>query len=241
MRFKNFGKYLFLIILVSIIGFLYSFSKKKNLNRELIKISVDFENTEHHFLNKKMVNKLLIQKIDSIQNQTKTIIDLYILESHVSKDPYVENASVFLTIEGELKSVIKQRNPIARIISNKESYYIDKHGVKLPLTDKYSARVLLVSGIENESQLSKILPLLKIIYEDEFLEKEIVGITKMNNDDYQFSVRSGVHKIHFGKLNQIDIKFKKLKAFYNKALIDKTIKNYKAINLRYNNQVVCIK
>ena len=53
--------------------------------------------------------------------------------------------------------------------------------------------------------------------------------------------KAGDYKIDFGNLTEMDVKFKKLKAFYNKAFEDKTIQNYKAINLKYHNQVVCTK
>lgn len=241
MKFKRALKYLFFILFLIGLGFLYSFSSSKNLRKKVAKISIEFEKSEHQFLTHSMVNKLLIQKKDSLQNKAKSVIDLYSLESLVTKNPFVEKANVFLTIEGELKSTIKQRNPIARIISNKESYYVDKQGVKVPLSDNYSARVLLVSGVETTKDLQKIMPLLIKIEGNNFWKKEIVGIKKSSANDYEFSVRSGDYKIDFGKLKDINIKFKKLKAFYNKTFEDESIQNYKTINLKYHNQVVCTK
>lgn len=241
MKFKRVLKYLFFILFLIGLGFLYSFSKKRNLNRKVSNPTIKFEESKHQFLTHSMVNKLLIQKKDSLQNKAKSVIDLYSLESLVTKNPFVEKANVFLTIEGELKSTIKQRNPIARIISNKGSYYVDKQGVKVPLSDNYSARVLLVSGIETTKDLKEIMPLLIKIEENNFWKKEIIGIQKSNVDDYKFSVRSGDYKIDFGKLKDINIKFKKLKAFYNKTFEDESIQNYKTINLKYHNQVVCSK
>lgn len=241
MKFKRALKYLFFILFLIGLGFLYSFSSSKNLRKKVAKISIEFEKSEHQFLTHSMVNKLLIQKKDSLQNKAKSVIDLYSLESLVTKNPFVEKANVFLTIEGELKSTIKQRNPIARIISNKESYYVDKQGVKVPLSDNYSARVLLVSGVETTKDLQEIMPLLIKIEGNNFWKKEIVGIKKSSANDYKFSVRSGDYKIDFGKLKDINIKFKKLKAFYNKTFEDESIQNYKTINLKYHNQVVCTK
>ena len=100
---------------------------------------------------------------------------------------------------------------------------------------------MLISGVNNDDKVQEILPLVSFILEDEFLEKEIVGIEKLDADEYQFSVRSGDYKINFGKITEMDIKFKKLKAFYNKTFLDNTIKNYKTINVKYHNQVVCTK
>lgn len=241
MKFKNLIKYLVFLILMVCLGFLYSFSSLRNEQKKVSNIIVQFEDGENNFLTHLMVNKLLIQSGDSIQNQAKSVINLYKLENNVTQNPYVEKASVFLTIEGMLKAIIKQRGPVARIINEYESYYVDKQGVKIPLSDNFSSRVLLVSGIFNDKNLEEILPLIHTILSDNFLQKEVVGISRSSAGEYQFAVRSGDYKINFGKLTEIDVKIKKLKAFYNKTFEDKTIQNYKTINVKYHNQVVCTK
>ena len=76
---------------------------------------------------------------------------------------------------------------------------------------------------------------------DDFLKKEIIGIHKTQNNEFILSVRSGRYKIELGSLEKMNVKFQKLKAFYNKAFVDKTINQYKTINLKYHNQVVCAK
>jgi cell division protein FtsQ len=241
MRFKRLLKYLLFLVLTVGLGFLYSFSSVRNQQKKVPEIIVEFEEGDNSFLTHSMVNKLLIQNKETVVNQAKSVIDLYGLEKQVLKNSYVEKAAVFLTINGTLKSIIKQRSPVARIVTKNDSYYIDKTGIQVPLSDNYSARVLLISGTKNKEDIQKILPLVSFILADNFLQKEIVGIDKSDVDEYQFSVRSGNYKIDFGKLSEMDIKFKKLKAFYNKTFEDKTIQNYKAINVKYHNQVVCTK
>jgi cell division protein FtsQ len=241
MKFKRLLKYILFFVIVVGVGFLYSFSALKNDDRKLSDPVVEFVDGDNNFLTHEMVNKLLIQNNESVKNQAKSVINLYGLENQVSLNPFVKNASVFLTIEGELKAIIKQREPVARIIVDNDSYYIDKQGLKIPLSDNYSARVMLISGVKNDNNIKAILPLINTILTDDFLQKEVVGISKSDVNEYEFSVRSGNYKIDFGKLIDIDIKFKKLKAFYNKTFEDMTIQNYKTINLKYHNQVVCTK
>jgi cell division protein FtsQ len=241
MKFKRILKYLLLVVIIGFFGFLYGFSSVRNSVKKVTKIEVKFEEGNNNFLTHAMVDKLLIQNNKTVANQAKSAIDLYKLERNVSKNPYIEKAAVFLTIGGALKATIKQRTPIARIVSGKDSYYIDKQGIKVPLSANYSARVLLISGVNNEEDIRVILPLIITILEDGFLQKEIVGIVKSNTDDYEFSVRSGDYKIDFGKLTDVALKFKKLKAFYNTTFKDKTIQEYKTIALKYHNQVVCTK
>jgi len=241
MKFKRILKYVFFIVLATGLGVLYSFTSVRNQQIKIGRPVVEFQEGENNFLTHAMVNKLLIQNNKTVVNQAKSVIDLYDLENKVLKNPYVEEVAVFLTIDGTLKSVIKQRTPVARIFGKKDSYYIDKTGIKVPLSDNYSARVLLISGIKTDQDITAVLPLVSFILADNFLKKELVGIAKFDNGDYQLSVRSGDYKIDFGNLSGIDVKFKKLKAFYNKTFEDKTIENYKTINVKYHNQVVCTK
>ena len=121
MKFKKLLKYIAFALLIISLGFLYSFSSARNQQNKISEIVVEFEKGNNNFLTHSMVNKLLIQNQESIQNKAKSVIDLYGLEKNVSKNPYVEKASVFLTIGGQLKSTIKQRTPIARIIAKNNS------------------------------------------------------------------------------------------------------------------------
>jgi len=241
MKLKRILKYLFFVVFIGVLGFLYSFTSARNNLKKITKIEVKFEKGNNNFLTHAMVNKLLIQNDTTVKNQAKSVIDLYKLENNVSKNPFVEKAAVFLTIGGVLKSTIKQRTPIARIISSKDSYYVDKQGVKVPLSTNYSARVMLISGVDDKEDVKVVLPLISYILSDNFLQKEIVGIKKFDDDNYEFSVRSGNYKIDFGKLSEVEMKFNKLKAFYNTTYKNKTIQEYKTITLKYHNQVVCTK
>ncbi len=233
--------YLFSLVLIVSLVFLYSFSSAKNLNKKIKKIDIEFAEGNNDFLTQKMVNKLLIQNRVALQNQPKSVIDLQELEQTVLLNPYIEKATVFYTIDGVLKTQVKQRTPIARINTVDSSYYIDKHGVKIPLSSNYSARVLLITGNINEENLQEFTQFVNVISTDDFLKKEIIGIHKTQKNEFILSVRSGQYKIEFGSLEKTKIKFKKLKAFYNKAFVDKTIDQYKTINLKYHNQVVCAK
>jgi cell division protein FtsQ len=241
MKIKRLLKYLFFILFIASLALLYSFSSKRNLQKRVSDIKIEFDGKNNNFLTNSMVNKLLIQNNETVKNLQKSVIDLYGLENRVSNNPYVEKSSVFLQINGTIKTIVKQRTPIARIVHKDDSYYIDRQGVKIPLSNNYSARVLLVSGVNKVEEFKEIVDLVAVILADDFLKKEIIGIHKLDNDEYQFAVRSGDYKIDFGKLINIDIKFKKLKAFYNKAFLDKTIQGYKTINVKFHNQVVCTK
>ena len=153
----------------------------------------------------------------------------------------IEKCEIFSTIDGSLKTNIKQKTPIIRYVSGNTMYYLDNKGVKIPLSENFSARVPLVLGENISSAINEITGLIVFISQDDFLKKEITGIRKSKVNEYVLDVRSGDYKIHFGKYEDVNLKFKKLKAFYNKSLKDKSINQYKIINVKYHNQVVCTK
>ncbi len=228
-------------LLLALVIFLYGFSYQKNNAIKVKDVLVEFEAGKNLFMNYQMVNKLLIQNGATVKNQAKSVINLQLLENNVLSHPMVEDAAIYLTVDGLLKADIKQRTPIARVLSETGSYYIDKQAKKMPLSENHSARVMLVSGGINEVDIKKIHFLVTTILNDNFFEKQIIGIQKKSNNEFVLSTRIGDQKIFLGKIEDLDQKLKNLKSFYSKTMADKSIDNYISINLKYSNQVVCTK
>ncbi len=228
-------------LLLVLVLFLFGFSNQRNNAKKVNSIDIKFEQGENLFMTYKMVNNLLIQNGASVKNRPKSLINLNELEKQVLNHPMVESATTFLTVDGALKTRIKQRTPIGRIYTHSKSYYIDLQGEKMPLSQNYSARVPVVTGFSRTDKTLDLFKLLTLIEQDEFLQKQIVGIHKSAENDFILLTRIGNHKINFGSIKNSKEKFKNLKAFYNYTMTNKTIKNYSYINLKYNNQVVCTK
>ena len=228
-------------LIITLVLSLFGFTNYKNQHQKIKSIDVQFEKGDNLFMTYEMVNKLLIQNGRSVVNQAKSLIDLNGLEKQVLKHPMVESATTFLTVDGQLKTNVKQRTPIGRINSASVPYYIDRLGEIMPLSDNYSARVPIITGVSMTDKLDDLFTLLSFVRADAFLNKQIVGIHKMDVEQYLLMTRIGDHEIEFGKVENLQLKFKNLKAFYNYAMENETINNYSTINLKYNNQVVCTK
>lgn len=233
--------YIKALLLLALVGFLYSFSYTKNIEKLVSDVAVEFAEGNNLFMDYQMVNKLLIQNGKSVKNQPKSVIDLQRLEANVRQHPMVEYVTVYLTVDGLLKTKIKQRTPIARIEANNQSYYIDSQAKIMPLSDNHSARVMLVSGDIDEKDNDEIHELATAILEHEFLKKQIVGIQKTSHDEYILNSRIGDQKISLGKIENLKQKFKNLESFFNKTMRDNSIDKYVTINLKFDNQVVCTK
>ncbi len=128
-----------------------------------------------------------------------------------------------------------------RVVTKNESFYLDDKQVKIPLSEYFTAHVPLAKGVKTKEDIKELIQLITVINEDDFLQKELTGVQRKKNGEYTLYVRSGDYTVELGAVENIAKKLKKLKVFYYKAHDDNTIKQYKIINLKYHNQVVCTK
>jgi cell division protein FtsQ len=230
-----------LTLLFAVIIFLYSFASVRNKNRNLTASSVVFVEEKAIFITQETVNNLLIENKNDVKTIRKLTINLNKLEKSINKNPMIEKSEVYVSIDGVLKTVVKQKTPIARVFDNEGSFYFDYQGNKMPLSDNFTARVPIVSGEINKENKDEFQKLLKFVYDDEFLKKNIIGIQIYANRSLRMLNRDYGFVIDFGKTTNYESKFNNYKAFFQKADADKSLKKYKNINLIYSHQVVATK
>ena len=230
-----------LVLMVSLVIFLYSFTSYRNEHRKITKIKVVFVGENTLFLKEEMVNKLLIEKNQDLKTINKVDLDLKKLELSINKQQMIQKADVFVSVDGVLKAVVEQKTPVGRVFDETGSFYIDYEGNKMPLSENYTARVPLLSGEITVVKKEKLSEVLRMINEDEFLKKNIIGVQVLPNGSLVMATRNYDYKIDFGRTINIEKKFKNYKAFFQKAVSDSTLNKYKRINLKFTKQVVCIK
>ena len=230
-----------LVLMIVVVIFLYSFTSHRNAMRKVTKTEVVFVGENSLFLKTEMVNKLLIEKNRDLKTINKVDLDLNKLEKSVSSHEMIQKADVFVSVDGVLKAVVKQKTPIGRVFDETGSFYIDYEGNKMPLSDNYTARVPLLSGEITAVKKEKLSEVLVKIAEDDFLKKNIIGVQVLPTGSLVMANRNYDYKIDFGRTINIDRKFKNYKAFFQKAVLDSTLDKYRRINLKFTKQVVCIK
>ncbi len=229
-----------LLMIISVIG-LYSFASQRNDNRKLIGPEVNFKADDLPLIEPQTVNILLIENKSSASAFRKVQVDLNLLEQAVDANPMVEKSQVYVTIDGILKAEVKQKTPIARVFAQNDSHYIDYQGEEMPLSTNYTAHVPIVSGTTDVGIERDLRKVLQRIYEDPFLRKDIVGVEVQSGSNLILRNRDHDFLIDFGKPINVERKFENYKAFCQKAIIDSTLDNYKTINLKFTQQVVCTK
>jgi cell division protein FtsQ len=190
---------------------------------------------------------------DPIGQQMQSI-DFEFMESEIEKMEIVRNAEVYSDLKGNLKIEIKQKSPIARLFfENGKSAYMDEKGNLMPLSSKFTTRVIVVNGkvpsqMDQKSDPATLNPLWTNLYnlintmrDDPFLNAQFEQIYINNQREYELTPRVGRHSILLGKGDDFDKKFDKLKIFYKKGISKVDWNKYKQIDLRFNDQIVCSK
>ncbi len=226
-------------MLTILIVVLFGFTKKRNENRKLNKIEVEFLGKNDPFITFDSVNKLLIQNHDSVTSIPKEKVDLKEMELRLLKNDLIRTVQVFVTVDGTLGAKIEQRDPIARVVA-KPDFYLDADGKEMPLSSVHTARVPIITGaIKNNSEsLTKLLLKLR---EDSFMNHSVVGLHCSQDGFVTMQMRKQGFKVLLGKSQDVDLKFQNYKAFYQKAKMDSALAFYKTVNLQFGDQVVATK
>ena len=230
-----------LIGIIVVVVFLYSFTGKRNNDRKIAKATVVFVGQNQLFVKQKMVNKMLIENRADAKTIDRDALDLNKLEKIIDSHPMIEKSQVFVSVDGIVKAVVKQRTPIARVNGLGGSFYVDYKGDIMPLSSNYTARVLLVSGKIEGKNKEDVVKLFRMIYDDDFLKKNIIAVQIMPNSSVILLNRNYNFKIDFGRLINVEQKFNNYKAFFQKVALDSSLAKYKKIDLRFTKQVVCTK
>jgi cell division protein FtsQ len=246
--------------LVLVLGFVSE--KRKVIPCSNVNVNI-IDKTNNYFVEEQDVISIIYDKGENLLGYPVDSIDIARLETLIYRHPSIKRAEIYADYFGELNIDIEQRDPILRIINyNNESYYIDDAGALMPLSDKYTAHVLIANGKinepyslrytkdimsyneENELNRGKVLKdlyiLAKFIYDDDFWRSQIEQIY-VNNDGFELVPRVGTHLILFGDIQQYKKKFRNLKAVYEVGFKKFGWNNYSTINLKYDNQVICTK
>ncbi len=235
MRF-NWGKILLVFVFLLSIGILYA-SNYFNNNRLIEDIDVVIQPNFSFYIStdsiKKSINKYIYTSKDSI-SLTK-------IEDELDKNTFVEKSQVYTMVDNKLFVNVKQKEPVARIITNDSIFYLDKNSNFMSLSKLHSADVPIIFGFNQFSDLDYLTKVSLMIRDDKFLNQNITQI--IINDNQQINLKlSGLNTyIELGHNNKLEKKIQNLKAFYNRAIRKNDLEKYKEVNLQFEDQVVAVK
>lgn len=200
-----------------------------------------FPDNEMQFISKDLIYKLLVNDDTTVLGYRTDSLSLKSIEETIEENPSVKDATVYYDLNGVLGVDVEQRKPMVRIHGTNEAFYLDEDGSKMPLSERYTARVITVSGYQPEDKCDEIYKLVKFINGDKLLKAQIVGIFVNKDKEYVLLPSVGTHRILLGDISSLEDKFENLKHSYLKIFEKYGWDYYSLINLKYENQVVCTK
>lgn len=206
-----------------------------------------------YFIDKKEVDNILQVSSHSLIGRKIEDINIHDLEKKLRANPFIEYAQVYTDMDGVIRVDISQRQPILRVLNRfDQDFYVDQHGLKLPLSPNFTARVLVANGYIDEGFGGKVdtlhTALAKDIYKtadfirrDSLWDAQIAQIYVDDKHEIELIPRVGSHRILLGDADSLETKFSNLLAFYKQAIPKVGWDAYKMINIKYANQVVGVK
>ncbi len=230
---------------------LIAFGERKQSDVVCKNIVVELENTnENHFIDEADVLKIMESSGIPIMGKSIDRINLRALEHKLVSDKHIERAEIFGDVKGNVAVSIKLRRPIARLVrSNGPDAYIAEDGAVMETSDKYSARILLISGAVVDKLIDKgdlisaeegesIMKMIKYINKDPFWKAQVAQLDFNNSGKVFIYPQVTGQVVEFGRLENIEIKFRKLMVFYKEILPQMGWTKYDRVNVEYEGQVI---
>lgn len=254
----------FWIIIIAGVSFLfvYSNNRQEKLVCPEFQINVKYDNAPVLITQGNIRQQITKQEI-KIRGKEIGSIEVEKIQKLLDKNPFIKQASITIGVNGVVKADLTQRNPIVRVIDkNGTQFYIDDEGFLMPLSPEYPARVIIASGNivsvsklvnklakdKNRPQYKNLPGDLQQVYktamalrEDVFSNSLIEQIYINENGETELFAKIGNQNIILGDTARINEKLKNLTVFYTRGMKNTGWNNYKTINLKFRNQVVCTK
>lgn len=232
---------------------LFVLRKKESQVKEIVVEITHLSDGESDFIKEKDIQLIIKRAFEADLSLSKVgAVDVKRVEAVLENDPFVENAEVYIDASSNLNVKITQREPILRVIDNNGlNYYLDKNGIRMPLSKYFSARVPIVTGavpphvndflLRKKYGLKDVFLLVQRLNADPFFAPMVQQIVVDAAGEFTLIPILGDQKIRIGTLDDLDEKLERLKVFYKEAMPYEGWKTYRSISVKYKNQIVCKK
>lgn len=247
----NIGKQVRIGAAVVVLFVLIGFSEGQQGEIAVKDIVIKIENIrENHFVDEQDIIDLMELDYANLKGASLSRLNLKEIEKRIKADRFIENAQLYSDVKGNLVVKVTLRRPIARIIrSDGPDAYISEDGTIMPTSDKFTARVVLISGsyvknfmalenIRKHEDGDELMEMLYTIGQDDFWRAQIAQLDMDSKGRINIIPQVGGQTIEFGRAEDLNIKLRKLKIFYKEILPQMGWNKYKRVSLEYAGQIV---
>lgn len=218
------------------------------------------DSTELKFVTVETVMEMIDRSGGNIVGRCLDSVNTKNLEHRIRQHPAVRNAEIYTTVQDKLVIEVEQRKPLLRIKpEDRAGYYIDQEGFVFPATPSFSPFILVVTGHitvspesgqqisggngsgRDEKILEDLIALARYMNSHDLWKAQIVQIYVDDKGEIELIPRVGANIVRLGKPENFRQKLDNLEVLYAKGFSNIGWNHYDAIDLRYNNQVICTK
>ena len=183
-------------------------------------------------------------------------VDLRKVEAVIDGKSAVRKSQAWLTDDGVLHVSITQREPVVRFQGPSGGFYADAEGYLFPLQLRHTVRVPVVDGYlpvkmgqgfkgepetDAEKQwVSSVLDLVRWLGARKEWNDLVGQITVSKDGNLVLIPREGQERFVFGSPTGIDAKFGRIRKYYE-SVAPAEDKNYRTVDVRFDNQIICRK
>jgi cell division protein FtsQ len=247
----NIKKEIHVVLALLAVGALIGFSEKEQGSIVCKNVFVEISNDhENYYMDEAEVLRLVSDMQPGMIGKDMNELILKDIEKKLRTDSHIDDAQLFADLKGNIVVSVELRRPIARIVrSQGPDAYIAEDGTLMSVSDKYTSRVLLLSGglceqlvrasnVIDVEQGAGLLEMIRYINEDDFWRAQIAQLDVNASGDVRMLPQVTGQVVEFGKTEQIEPKFSKLMIFYKQILPQRGWTRYKRVNLEYEGQII---
>jgi cell division protein FtsQ len=229
------------------------FVEKKQAAKTCTGVNIRIEDAyDTYFINENDVLALMTSNsTEKLIGAPYKNIDIRKLELRIKSNKFIRECQVYSDLTGALNVEIEQARPLARLIHpTAPDRYISEEGAILPMSERFTARVVLLEGKwidkligqpdwQTSDEGKNFFALLHFIDSDKFWKAQVAQLSVSPSGNIKLFPQVGSQVIEFGDAADFERKFEKLKLFYKQILPVKGWNRYSRVNVAYKNQIIC--
>lgn len=226
---------------------------EKRNSMHIQNIKVRFKNDDNlGFVDSRDILKEVNSAFPSWKGSKLSKIKFNLIENGVKQNEYVKSAELYIDNQDYVNVVLVPKKPIARINSEFGDYYLSEDWDRMSLSDKYSKRIVFVSGrvhgITNpktkldsfiQQSLSKVLK----YSEENTIWRDVIDQIYINDNgkiDLVLSFCEPIVKLGYVD-NDFEKRMHKVDNFFKTAVRCHDLSMYEELDFQYSQQVVAKK
>lgn len=228
------------LLAITLLVLLLLFTNNQQNSQNIYLNNVIVEESKDNFIDGKIL-------LDYLQDQSIYFDSILVtdfskekLENILESHPAVKQAEVFGSQQGDINILVEQKQAIVRLKGDNGDYYLDEFGNRMELCTNYTSKVVVVTGNFSVKDHISIYEFISEINTSEFWRSQITQV-HFEKGEVLLIPRVGSHKVNIGSFKNITDKLDNLYQFYKVVMPGKGWHTYSNINLKFENQIVCLK